>query len=91
MKARSMNGEKRLIVTDALGEPTHNIHSFLVGCLVLDLGKLTHTCVPCWVLKPLPPRNKCTGCFVPTVTDELLKFEEYPTEAQVFMKMTDRF
>ena len=22
----------------------------------------THTLVPCWMPKPLPPRNQCTGC-----------------------------
>ena len=26
-----------------------------------DLGKPTHTLVPCWMPKPLPPRNQCTG------------------------------
>ena len=28
-----------------------------------DLGKPTHTLVPCWMPKPLPPRNQCTGWF----------------------------
>ena len=28
-----------------------------------DLGKPTHTLVPCWMLKPLPSRNQCTICF----------------------------
>ena len=25
------------------------------------MGKPTHTLVPCWMPKPLPPRNQCTG------------------------------
>ena len=29
------------------------------------LGKPTHTLVPCWMPKPLPPRNQCTGWFAP--------------------------
>ena len=33
----------------------------------LDLGEPTHTLVPCWMLKPLPPRNRCTGWFAPTM------------------------
>ena len=28
-----------------------------------DLGKPTHTLVPCCMPKPLPPRNQCTGWF----------------------------
>jgi hypothetical protein len=32
----------------------------------LDLGKPTYTLIPWWILKPLPPRNQCTGWFVPT-------------------------
>jgi hypothetical protein len=32
----------------------------------LDLGKPTYTLVPCWIPKPLPPRNQCMGWFVPT-------------------------
>lgn len=31
-----------------------------------DLGKPNHTCVPCWMPKPLTPRNECIGCFAPT-------------------------
>ena len=31
-----------------------------------DLGEPTHTLVPCWMPKPLPPRNRCTGWFAPT-------------------------
>ena len=31
-----------------------------------DLGKPTHTFVPCWMHEPLPPRNQCTACFTPT-------------------------
>ena len=27
------------------------------------MGKPTHTLVPCWMPKPLPPRNQCTGWF----------------------------
>ena len=26
----------------------------------------THTLVPCWMSKPLRPRNQCTSCFAPT-------------------------
>ena len=33
-----------------------------------DLGESTHTLVPCWMPKPLPPRNQCTCCFAPTLT-----------------------
>ena len=32
----------------------------------LDLGKPTRTLVSCWMPKPLPPRNQCTGWFAPT-------------------------
>ena len=32
-----------------------------------DLGKPTHTLVPCWMLKPLPSRNQCTVCFAPAL------------------------
>ena len=32
---------------------------------VEDLGESTHTLVTCWIPKPLPPRNQCTGCFAP--------------------------
>ncbi len=32
-----------------------------------DLGEPTHTLVPCWMPKPLPPRNQCTGCFAPAM------------------------
>ena len=31
--------------------------------LTLGEGKPTHTLVPCWLPKPLPPRNECMGCF----------------------------
>ena len=31
-----------------------------------DLDKPTHTPVPCWMPKPLPPKNSYTGCFTPT-------------------------
>ena len=27
------------------------------------LGEPNHTLVPCWMPKPLPPRNQCTGWF----------------------------
>ena len=27
----------------------------------------THALVPCWMPKPLPPRNQCTGWFAPTI------------------------
>ena len=33
--------------------------------LLTDLGELSHTLVPYWMPKPLPPRNECTGCFAP--------------------------
>jgi len=29
------------------------------------LGEPTHTFVLCWMPKPLPPRNRCTGWFTP--------------------------
>ena len=31
-----------------------------------NLGEPTHTLVPCWMPKPLPPRNQCTCCFAPS-------------------------
>ena len=31
-----------------------------------DLGEPTHTLIPCWMTKSLPPRNECTSCFTPT-------------------------
>ena len=30
-----------------------------------DLSEPTHILVPCWMPKPLPPRNECTGRFAP--------------------------
>ena len=30
------------------------------------LGEQTHTLVPCWMPKPLPPRNQCACWFAPT-------------------------
>ena len=35
---------------------------------LVDLGEPTHILVSCWMPKPLPPRNQCTGCFTPTYT-----------------------
>ena len=32
---------------------------------ICNLGEPTHTLVPCWMPKPLPRRNECTGCFAP--------------------------
>ena len=28
-----------------------------------DLGEPTRTLVPCWMPKPLPPKNQCTDWF----------------------------
>ena len=36
------------------------------GCHPYDLGELTHTLVPCWMPKPLFPRNQCTGLVRPS-------------------------
>ena len=33
----------------------------------MDLGEPTHTLVPCWMPKPLPPRNQCAGWFAPAL------------------------
>ena len=33
--------------------------------LTCDLGEPTHTLVPCWMPKPLPPRNQCKGWLAP--------------------------
>ena len=33
----------------------------------MDFGEPTHTLVPCWMPKPLPPRNQCTGWFAPAL------------------------
>ena len=30
-------------------------------------GKPTHALVPCWMPKPLPPRNQCTDQFAPAM------------------------
>ena len=44
------------------------LFSFLIICPNLlqspykDLGEPTQRLVPCWMPKPLPPRNQCTGC-----------------------------
>ena len=32
---------------------------------VVDLGKTTHTIIPCCMPKLLPPRNHCAGWFAP--------------------------
>ena len=37
------------------------------GMCCMDLGKPTHRLVPCWIPKPSPPRNQCTGWFTPNV------------------------
>ena len=42
-------------------------------CVCEDLGEPTHTLVPCWMPKPLPPRNQCTGWFAPTVREDVSK------------------
>ena len=34
-----------------------------------NLGKPTNTLVPCWMPKPLPPRNQCTGWFTPALQE----------------------
>ena len=31
----------------------------------MDLGEPTQTLVACWMPKPLPPRNQCTGRYTP--------------------------
>ena len=38
-----------------------------VWTLWVDLGEPTHTLVPCWMPKALPPMSKCTGCFAATL------------------------
>ena len=48
----------------ALGSKTGFSRSMVVG----DLGEPTHTHVPCWVPKPLPPRIECMGCLAPTIS-----------------------
>jgi hypothetical protein len=35
--------------------------------LEMDLGEPTHILVPCWMSKPLPPRNQCMGWFAPAL------------------------
>ena len=34
-----------------------------VHCVYLDLSKPTYALVPCWMPKPSPIRNECTGWF----------------------------
>ena len=41
--------------------------------MLWDLGEPTHILVPCWLPKPLPPRNECMGCFVAGVLWALSK------------------
>ena len=43
----------------------------------IDLGEPTHTIVPCWMPKLLPPRNKCTDCFAPA-PQNCNPFDFYP-------------
>ena len=56
------------------------IHSFLVGCLNPYLPprnkcagcfaptcEPTHTLIPCWLPKPLLPKNECTGWVCPSI------------------------
>ena len=56
-----------------------NLKEFVLFCFVLvcplaigkaleaDLGERTHTLVSCWMPKPLPPKNQCTGWFTPAL------------------------
>jgi hypothetical protein len=41
------------------------------------LGEPTHTLVPCWMPKPLPPRNQYTCCFVPTLQSRFGRTNPY--------------
>jgi hypothetical protein len=41
---------------------------YQVVLINMDLGEPTHTLVPCWMPKPLPPRNQYTGWFAPTIS-----------------------
>ena len=48
------------------------LHVFYVRCIrevLEELGEPTHTLVPCWMPRPLPPRNQCAGCFAPAVLE----------------------
>jgi hypothetical protein len=38
-----------------------------------DLGEPTHTLIPCWMSKPLPPRIQCTGWFAPATMGDVRK------------------
>ena len=51
----------------------------VVGFLLLrvsDLGEPTHTRVPCWMPKPLPPRDQCRGCFAPAKVSMVQSLDE---------------
>ena len=47
--------------------PTHDLHFALSKHVPMDLGEKTHTLIPCWMPKPLPSKNQCTGWFAPTL------------------------
>ena len=44
---------------------THTYTHTILLVSIFNLGELTHTLVPCWIPKPLPPKNECTCCFAP--------------------------
>ena len=46
-----------------------------------DFGEPTHTLIPCWMPRPLPPRNQCTCWFAPASMKRVhKKFDSYWTK-----------
>ena len=42
-----------------------------------DFSEPTYILVFCWMPKPLPPRDECTGCFAPTPMEGLLLLDPF--------------
>ena len=61
---RSMAGSVTLIMV---------IDTFLSWEPYKEFGRTNPYTIPCWMPKPLPPRNQCTGWFAPALT-RALKF-----------------
>jgi hypothetical protein len=72
-----MCGRTSIYLKPTLDKSCTTCWAFKFEMFVDDLGKRTHTLVPCWMIVALPPRNECTGCFAPTMVDNVGSFASY--------------
>ena len=61
-----LRGGKGIHVMGAMNNTSDGHWWISNSTMELDLGEPNHTLNPCWMPKPLPPRNQCTCCFAPT-------------------------